>query len=323
MQDFIVSITSYGPRFKHLPLILRNVLKQTLLPQKIIINIDENEKVDFDDYLNLLPGNLQIEVNYVENLGPGKKLIPTLERYPEVPIITIDDDLNFRPDLFYDLWQSHLLNPESIIATRSHVPLELPCGYLAPYETWDFDSFSTNSPILSLVTAGSGALFPPYALDQGVLDTDKYKDLSFSTDDIWYWFHAILKGTKIVRISGHNELAYIRNSQETTLYWDGNAELFNNLNIQLTALEVGAFRCQSNCHPKTVQDLLREVCMNIDRDKSLRNSIIPLTVTMRNLDRYLLFRRLSSLEKVNNDFVALKNSNLKLLKQFIRNIFTI
>ena len=321
MENLIVSLTSYGPRFKFLYEVFAQIKKQTLQPEKIILNIDIEEKEVFKKYLKSLSRNPLLEVNYIENLGPGKKLIPSLLSYPKSCIITIDDDLKFNESLFSELWRKHLENPNSIIATRTHSPRILDCGYLAPYKDWMTDLSTPMEEITALVTAGSGALFPPNSLHGNVTNYEGFKEYSFSTDDIWYWFHALLKGTQIIKLDGYDTLEYLKDSQIETLYWDGNAAFFNDFNIQNMALNFRMFPCKAGCHPSDAKRLLLYICQS-NSYLDIAGRVLPLTVDLSNQERYFLIRDISKTEKVNADEKRLIKSNKKLLGLLLRNIIS-
>jgi hypothetical protein len=312
-----VSLTSYGPRFQYLPKTIREISRQTRQPDLVLLNIDVNEKMEFCKLFGRISHDLNLELNFVENLGPGKKLIPALEKYPDADVITIDDDLKFNKHLFMELWKSHQENEDSIIATRCHIPKFLKCGYLAPYTEWNFDSKTFTQEDFPFVTAGAGALFPANSIHFDVLDTEKYKDLSFSTDDAWYWLHAIRKRTRIVRIEGFGDLNYVKGTQAKSLYWDGNAEIFNDFNIQNMAQIYGLFICQSGCHISSTDELLRNTLGRVDSERIV-GRVLPLTQHQSNLDRYQLVRDLLQLEKSNSDAIELSKSKLQLLKLLVR-----
>jgi hypothetical protein len=319
VENLIVSLTSYGPRFKFLNNVLSQIDAQTLKPTKTLLNIDIQEANIFKNYLHDLAKFPNLEVNYVENLGPGKKLIPALVRYPESCIITIDDDLRFRENLFSELWKSHLEYPSSIIATRTHSPRILGCGYLAPYKEWMSDVTTLTAPRIPMITAGSGALFPPNSLHQGAQNYEKYKEFCFSTDDVWYWFHALLNGSDILKIEDFEDLDYLKGSQLKTLYWDGNASIFNDFNIQNMALDLKVFECVNGCHPNNKEELLSNICEE-NSSAELVGRILPLTRSLSNLDRYFLIRDISRAEKSVKDERLLSQSNRKLIGAIIRNL---
>jgi len=319
VNNFVLSLTSYGPRFKFLIQTFQNIKKQSLQPQITQLNIDINEKDEYLTYHERLSQIFDFRVNYLENLGPGKKLIPALECYPDNCVVTIDDDLQLDNQLFLELWKNHEKEPSAIIATRWHKPKFLPCGYLAPYEEWEFDSDQMSISDHPFITAGSGALFPPSSLAIEVLDRKKYLDLSFSTDDVWYWYHAILNQTPVRKIEGFSELKYTKYSQEKTLYWDGNSAVFNDLNIRSLAIDLGLFQCKAGCHTNLLPELLNQLDSSTNCSAAVKR-IIPLTKSLSSRERYMIIRDLTQLEKGQNKYIEISTSNLKLVKQLVKNL---
>ena len=70
----------------------------------------------------------------------------------------------------------------------------------------------------------------PY-LSEKALDENRYQDLAFHTDDLWWYFHARAKGTLIRRIPGERKLEFIENTQEEGLWNTGNKER-NDINLR-------------------------------------------------------------------------------------------
>jgi len=319
VSNFVLSLTSYGPRFKFLFQTFQGIKRQSLQPTIIQLNIDITEKNNYLKYHEKLSQIFDFQVNYMENLGPGKKLIPAIEHYPDYCIVTVDDDLQLDDQLFLELWKNHEKEPSAIIATRWHKPRFLPCGYLAPYEEWEFDSDQMSISDHPFVTAGSGALFPPSSLAIEVLDRKKYLDLSFSTDDVWYWYHAILNQTPVIRIEGFSELKYTKYSQENTLYWDGNSAVFNDLNIRSLAINLGLFQCKIGCHTNSIPELLNQINSNTNGTAMVKR-ILPLTKSLSSKERYMIIRDLTQLEKSRSRYMEISRSNYKLVKQLVKNI---
>ncbi|MSX85472.1 MAG: hypothetical protein F2748_03395, partial [Actinobacteria bacterium] len=95
---YVLSFTSFPARFAFLPELIPSITNQTLPPKEIHLNIAKSE-------ISQLPQSLRnhlevagIKIFEVSDIGPGKKLIPTLNR-TDLPVIVIDDDLIIDPDL--------------------------------------------------------------------------------------------------------------------------------------------------------------------------------------------------------------------------------
>ena len=95
--NLVLSLTSHPPRFPFLLTQLNRVSKQTLFPDLLVLNIAEEDYSEIPKELAILDLPFAFEINLVENLGPGTKLIPTLIKYPTSTIITIDDDIKGLP----------------------------------------------------------------------------------------------------------------------------------------------------------------------------------------------------------------------------------
>ncbi len=105
-----VSLTSIPPRQKHLPSIIESLLKNSVLPEKIIINIcktyDRYPNQIFDlSLLEKYKNNKLIKINLVDNDdGPITKIFGYLDELLKLEdldnkyILTADDDLLYKPN---------------------------------------------------------------------------------------------------------------------------------------------------------------------------------------------------------------------------------
>jgi hypothetical protein len=73
-----------------------------------------------------------------------------------------------------------------------------------------------------LATSGAGTLFKAEHFHSDVLDVEAYKDLSFYTDDLWWFVQSRRVGTKVKRLPGISELNYIEGTQDEGLWLSGN-----------------------------------------------------------------------------------------------------
>lgn len=106
-RRIIVSLTSWPPRLCNLIECLSTILDQTLMPDKVELNLSLEE---FPGREKDLPGELNeffgqhvdiIEINWVErNTGVFKKIIPTLQKFygEKYYLMSIDDDKKYRND---------------------------------------------------------------------------------------------------------------------------------------------------------------------------------------------------------------------------------
>ena len=237
---YVLSLTSHPARFSALAQVLPLLKYQVLAPEKVLLNIAHQDMESLPASVRDLAKSGFITINEVEDLGPGKKLIPTLVQFPDLPIIVIDDDLYLTPDLTLQLMLEHKLYPTSIIASRVHHITYYEDGSIKPFSAWDKASESFDGPALDLVaTSGAGTLFPPHSLHDEALDVNRYKELAFHTDDLWWYFQAQRIGTTVRRLPGHRPLEFVPESQEDGLWRTGNKDR-NEENLQKLIKEIGA-----------------------------------------------------------------------------------
>ena len=108
MENFnipiIVSMTSWKKRIINVKYVVSSILQGTKKPDKIILNLSTDEFQDkhIPIDLKLLEKYTIFEINWVkENTKAFKKIIPTMELYPNSIIISIDDDIIY-PRLFIE-----------------------------------------------------------------------------------------------------------------------------------------------------------------------------------------------------------------------------
>ena len=108
MENFnipiIVSMTSWKKRITNVKYVVSSILQGTYKPDKIILNLSTDEFQDkhIPIDLKLLEKYTIFEINWIkENTKAFKKIIPTMELYPDSIIISIDDDIIY-PRLFIE-----------------------------------------------------------------------------------------------------------------------------------------------------------------------------------------------------------------------------
>ncbi len=281
---FIVSMTSYPPRFSNLVNCLRSLKDQTVYPEKLILN------VAFED-VTCLPADLKdlqlpfpIEINGTENIGPAKKLIPTLKRYPNSAIVTIDDDIHYPSNLLRNLLDESALNPDAIICSRAHQP-SFVGGFPNPYISWQFE-VKNHSDRLCCPTSGAGTFFPPLSLHEDVCDTEQYKSLSFSSDDLWYWIHAIRNRTRIIKTKESFPIYEFNNDAAAPLH-SANIMVLNSYNLEKMWLSFDM--------KKELQDYCDELQLKISTKEDLseyQRMLLDFSLGFSNTTLYELLDRL-------------------------------
>ena len=236
---FEVSVTSHPARFNALALSLSALKSQILQPQSINVFIAETDMAVLPDSIKELEESGFIKISPCEDLGSGKKLIPALKVQSNLPIITIDDDLYFENDLFLHLMINHYLYPNAIIAARVHQLAVNDSNDVLPFSTWHKHYDLSEGPSNDLMpTSGAGTLFPPKAMHEDASNAALYTELSYNTDDLWWYFQARRKGTLVRRLSGLDHLNFIDSTQDVGLWKNGNQDR-NEVNLKALLAQYG------------------------------------------------------------------------------------
>ena len=127
-EKVIVTLTSFGKRLPNLPVVLNTIFNQTVLPDRVVINLAHYEMVS-DAVLHYLNQH-DVEINRVPDTKVYKKLIPTLKRYPEDCVISIDDDFLYPNDMISDFLTIHRKYPQFPISGNRvvHYGMQCHCG---------------------------------------------------------------------------------------------------------------------------------------------------------------------------------------------------
>jgi hypothetical protein len=198
--DFIVSLASYKKRIQTLHICLSSLFSQTLQPRKVLLYLDET--VD----LNTLPNSITafiskgLEICQVSSeLKSHNKYFYAFSKYKNDIIITVDDDVVYNHDLFYNLIKSYIRFPNAISASRVHYITFDEHHKIRPYQNWKFEYNQLLTPSMRLFATGvGGILYPPQIMPKGTLNASRIIDLSLDADDIWLKFMQIKMNIPVV-----------------------------------------------------------------------------------------------------------------------------
>jgi len=196
-ERVIVSLTSYGRRVGSvLPFALYSLLRQTYKPNMIVLWLDNNNwsPENLPKKLKELEKAGLLVVNYCTDIRSYKKLVPSLQAFPNDIIITVDDDLFYRRDLIERLVKAHIQYPQCVITHRAH-GIIIRDGNIAPYNEWD-DTISDSNDENVFPTGGAGCLYKKSMLYKDVTNDELFMKLCPLADDVWFFFMEILQGTK-------------------------------------------------------------------------------------------------------------------------------
>lgn len=203
-REVIVSLTTYGKRVWDVALTIESIMQQTLLPNRIILNLDENlRSIPLPRMIEaqVIRG---LEIKYVKDIKSYTKLIPTLRENPESIIITIDDDVLYECDVIERLVDSYKENPNDVSALRTHYIQFYNNGTVKPYNKWIYTSTLPCSSYRNFQTGVGGVLYPPHVLHSEVMHEEIFMDICPTADDVWFHAMTVLNGRKIVKVAARH-----------------------------------------------------------------------------------------------------------------------
>lgn len=195
-----VSLTSFPTRLGSLHLVVRSLLKQTVLPERIVLYLG-TDSMDSDipqKLRNLEKLNFIIKTGY-DDIKPHKKYFYAMQEYPDDIIITVDDDSLYDRNLVRDLLRCHEKYPEAVCARRVHRITKNADGALKKYNNWEWEYTGSREPSFKLFATGcGGVLYPPHIFTRETFDSESIKKHCLTTDDIWLKFMEVKNNVKVV-----------------------------------------------------------------------------------------------------------------------------
>lgn len=197
-EDVIISLTSFPGRINIVWQTIITLLNQTYKPDRIILWLaySQFKDVTLPKKLTQLK-NYGLEIYYCEDYRSYKKLLPTLNKFPNSIIITVDDDAFYNRNMVKRLMDSYFKNKEIIHCHRvTHVL------YKKGNHSFVIDDKGERISFNNKIVGIGGVLYPPKSLSLEVLEYDKAFKLAPTNDDIWFWFMALRNKTKICYVDG-------------------------------------------------------------------------------------------------------------------------
>lgn len=193
-----VSLTSYGKRVENSsPYAIYSILKQTVLPDRIVLNLGK-KTWDGDNLPTLLKKleRVGVTVQFVDDIGPHTKLLPTLSRYPDDVIITVDDDVYYEPDTIEELLNAYQQSDGKTVICRAGKCLIQDNGCFGLYSEQPDLSVYSDSPF-KLPFGFAGVLYPPHIFSDEVFNIELIKRLCPKADDIWFGVTELREGIRV------------------------------------------------------------------------------------------------------------------------------
>ena len=113
-EQLIVTLTTWKARIGNIPAVLDTIFNQTLPPDFVVLNLATEEVIpeEVQTYID----SHRVEVNRVPDTKVYKKLIPTLNKYPEACVVAIDDDWLYPEGMLEEFMRIHKEHPDQPIS---------------------------------------------------------------------------------------------------------------------------------------------------------------------------------------------------------------
>lgn len=182
----IVSLTSYPYRFKKPEMLtcLKSLVEQdTDVPYKIVFNIFEDDIKEMPSELSSYVVEKDIEILHCPlDLRSHKKYFYVMQKYKNLPIITVDDDIVYSKHLVTDLYNSYLRYSKCVSACYLYrMAFDANDRIIPSFKKWNIKYNKFEPSFRNAFGSGGGTLFPPGCLEM----SDKRMPMirEYMTDD--------------------------------------------------------------------------------------------------------------------------------------------
>jgi len=187
-MKIIVSLTSTFERSHLLFYTIQSLLRQTHKPDVLMVNISKNAYLRDSGFKETPEWLLhkEINVNYVENTGSYRKLLPAIENSSSNDIIvTADDDILYGQDWLKNLLEISEEETDSIVCCRARRIKENFFRNWQNYSNWGLITEKTKGVDI-LATGGAGAVYRKKLLDLDFINDEHFLKIAPTTDDLWF-----------------------------------------------------------------------------------------------------------------------------------------
>lgn len=220
-KEVIVSLTTYGKRINNVFRTIESVFQQTRKANRVILWLADDEYSEAEIPLYLLRQKERgLEIKYTKDIKSYKKLIPTLQIYPDAFIITIDDDYMYPLTLIEHLLRAHKQFPNAVCSMCARTLRKNNNGTFDTYESFKFEKNEKYVCSMNHVAEGfGGILYPPHCFHHDIFNEKLFISLTPHTDDLWFKAMEMLNGTPVVSLNRELDAdMYIEDEcQETSL----------------------------------------------------------------------------------------------------------
>lgn len=218
-DGLIVSFTSFPARIKKVHLVVESILRQSVLPDRIILWLSKEQFPTIDSLPKKLLEQRKrgLEINLCEgDLRSYKKFYYTVRDYPDADFIIIDDDIIYPSDIIETLLNCNKEYPNTVCFNRGH-QLCILDNKINNYKSWKSLDSGTKPRYDIMATGVGGVYYPANILNQQVLNENVFMEICKYADDIWLYIMTLLNDNKLVKTNYNRTLLPVINKNNKTL----------------------------------------------------------------------------------------------------------
>jgi hypothetical protein len=203
-ENITVSLTTYGKRFYQVYLTIESLMQQSLKPNKIVLWVDYSFQNKRLPELLKKQQDRGLDICFCKDIRSYTKLIPSLQKYPNDVIITVDDDLYYSSNMIENLVPNYLDNPQYIYFNRGYRIKMLNNDKPDKYLNWQVCTTVLDVSPLNFPTGVGGVLYPPKCFQNEIFNASIFLNICPLADDVWFKAMALLNGTYSKKVSTFN-----------------------------------------------------------------------------------------------------------------------
>lgn len=230
MDHVIIGLTTMRRRLSTLHLTLTSLLQQDYPSFEVRVFVsrqpfllDEGVVELPEDCLQLDPSGERLKWEWVNNIGPYRKLLPILAGADadDALIVTADDDTKYPADWLSRLVYFHQRHG-GIVSYRGH-RIRHEGNALSRYRKWMTGGIDENPSVLNLPTGKDGVLYRKKFFHSGVLDVGAALRICRTADDLWFKWHTVIYGVPVFLIETDYSVGTLEVVNDgPSLYWSFN-----------------------------------------------------------------------------------------------------
>ena len=241
MEKIILSMTTWPPRFavayEAMAAIVEQVKEDNLQYRVHCVMVLSEEEACATEtrraacHLMCEMYKLGVEVIIDQgNIMSHKKLMPTLEKYPNNPILVVDDDNTQWPGWLKTFVSDHDKHPNDIIYGQSLSHVEVQGDRIVETrEPFAYEQTGNVTVNMKPASGSAGTLYPAHTFtDPRFFDRELFMRLSPTSDETWQWAFAKIAGKTFRQLSGCN-IPFMLSAPPDSALWHLNKDKYTDI----------------------------------------------------------------------------------------------